>query len=135
MSLVLDCSVTMAWAFFDQADAVTDGILERVSNEGATVPTLWSLEVANVLLTAERRGRLTAGDSARFLELLGRLPIVVDSETATRAFLQTLHLARELGLSSYDAAYLELAARLDLPLATRDNRVLQAAAELGVRPA
>lgn len=135
MSLVIDCSVTMAWAFSDEADAVTDGVLERVTSEGATVPTLWSLEVANVLLTAERRGRLTAGDGARFLELLGRLPIVIDGETATRAFLQTLHLARELDLSSYDAAYLELAARLDLPLATLDNHLLEAAGVLGVKPA
>jgi len=133
VSLVIDCSLTMAWAFADEADETADAVLERVGERGAVVPALWPLEVANVLLTAERRGRLTGADSALFLDLLSRLPIAIDEQTASRAFLQTFHLGRELALSAYDAAYLELAARLDLPLATRDARLAEAARRLGVK--
>lgn len=125
----------MAWAFADEADETADALLAHVAHEGAVVPGLWPLEVTNVLLAAERRRRLTATDSARFLELLARLPIVVDEHTAARAFQQTFYLGRELGLSAYDAAYLELASRLELPLATRDGRLLEAARRFGVTPA
>jgi predicted nucleic acid-binding protein len=131
---VLDCSVAMAWCFEDEADAFADavlGALEEVDS-GALVPSIWPLEVANVLVTAERRGRSTPASSNRFLELLRALPVRVDAETGPRAFGQTLAFARDLGLSAYDAAYLELASRQGVPLATRDAKLKAACKRCGV---
>ena len=84
-------------------------------------PSLWRLEVANVLTVAERRGRITATDADRFLEMLARLGILID-EGNTSTWKATLSLARLTGLSAHDAAYLELAIRGGLPLATLDER-------------
>lgn len=99
----------------------------------AVVPAIWPLEVANVLLSAERRGRLTEAQSTRFVELLGALPIVMEQPSVDHILGSVLPLGRHHGLSAYDAVYLELAARLGLPLATRDERVITAAAAIGVR--
>lgn len=129
---VLDASVTFAWLFRDEADAGTDTLLDALRTHGARVPTLWWLEVANVLLVAERKGRLTAADAARFVALLERLPITIDRTTPERAANSVTALARAHRLSSYDAAYLELALREGLPLATRDKALREAAASLGV---
>ena len=122
---VLDCSVTMAWCFEDEADRYSDGVLTALSDASAVVPSLWPLEVANVLTVGERRGRLTAADSQRFLEHLAGLPITVDPAIPEAGELLTV--ARAHGLSAYDAAYLHLAIRTHLPVATRD-RTLRAAA-------
>lgn len=129
---VTDSSVTMAWCFEDEASAYADAILDRLVVEEAVVPALWPLEVANVLLVGERRARLTAADSARFLALLASLPITTDDETPQRALREILSLGREQRLSAYDAAYLELAMRLGIPLATQDDRLREAANHLGV---
>jgi predicted nucleic acid-binding protein len=129
---VLDASVALSWCFEDEADAAGDAVLRRLTTESASVPAIWPLEVTNVLLAAERRKRLTAAESARFLALVEALPIAVDAHTAARASREILVLARAHGLSSYDAAYLELAARSGLPLATRDRRLADAAASLGL---
>lgn len=131
--LVLDASVTMAWCFADEATAETWAILDRVKIEGAAVPALWPLEVGNILTQAERRQRTTPARINQFLEQLRTLPIQVDDETASRAWRETLALARTEGLTTYDAAYLELALRRGLPLATRDKALCQAAARNGVR--
>ena len=96
------------------------------------VPVLWHLEVGNVLAQAERRGRIAAGDIAARIELLRRLPITTDDETAGRALRDTLALAREHKLTTYDASYLELATRCGLPLATRDRELQEAAGRMGV---
>ena len=125
---VLDCSIAMAWCFADEADAVADSVLDRLSEDTALVPSVWPLEVANVLLVAERRDRITAAHAARFLDLLSALPIVVDETTQARAWGPVRSLGREHGLSSYDAAYLELAMRAGVPLASRDS-VLRSGAE------
>jgi predicted nucleic acid-binding protein len=130
--LVLDCSVTMAWCFEDECDELADAVLGRLADGEAWVPSLWPLEVANVLVAAERRRRLTAADSARFIELLMGLPIVVDDRSHERALSQVLAAARQLGLSVYDASYLELAMRLGATLATRDTQLRAAAAGAGV---
>jgi predicted nucleic acid-binding protein len=98
----------------------------------AYVPNLWPLEVANALLVGERRGRTTPADTARFLAILGTFPIAVDDETATRAWVETMHLARAHVLSAYDSSYLELAMRLGLPLATLDDKLKTAANAVGV---
>jgi predicted nucleic acid-binding protein len=131
-AFVLDASVAMSWCFEDEADAAGDAVLRRLASGRGVVPAIWPLEVVNVLLAAERRGRITPAASARFLALLHALPIEVDAHTAARAPREILVLARAHGVSSHDAAYLELASRTGVPLATRDVALGKAAGELGV---
>lgn len=129
---VLDASVALAWCFEDEADPAADALLRTLGPRTALVPGLWALEVTNVLIGAERRGRITPAETARFLRLLDELPIDVDAETPARAGREGLLLARAHGLSSYDAAYLELAVRRGVPLATRDRALAEAARSVGV---
>jgi len=129
---VLDCSVTMAWCFDDESTPYTDGVRDALAAARAVVPSLWCLEVANVLLVAERRDRLHKADATRFLALLQALPIAVDQESRQGALGEILDLAREHELSSYDATYLDLAIREGLPLATLDRRLEAAAVRAGV---
>ena len=129
---VLDCSVTMAWCFDDEATPYTDGVRDSLAEMRAVVPALWPLEVANATIVGERRKRLDEARSRRFLTLLEALPIVLDEETGKRAFADTIHLARTHQLSAYDAAYLELAIRRGLPLACLDGKLKAAAAAAGV---
>jgi predicted nucleic acid-binding protein len=129
---VLDTSVAVSWFFDDETGEYTAAVLESLTDWGAVVPSLWPLEVANVLLVAERRKRCSEAEAVRFIELLESLPITTDEATASRALYQTYQLAREYGLSSYDAAYLELAMRLGLPLATMDRQLADAAIRAGV---
>lgn len=129
---VLDCSVAMAWCFQDEVDEYADAVLEKLTEAPAVAPSLWPLEIANVLLVAERHGRVTVAHATRFLELLRSYPIEVDVETHVRAFGPTIALGREHGLSAYDGAYLELAMRLDLPLASRDQALIGAGERCGV---
>jgi predicted nucleic acid-binding protein len=135
---VLDCSVTMAWCFDDEATPYTDGVRDSLADVRAVVPSIWALEAANATIVGERRGRLDQARSRRFLVLLQALPIVLDEETGARAFSDIVHLARTHQLSAYDASYLELAIRRGLPLACLDGRLKTAATVAGVtlfRPA
>jgi predicted nucleic acid-binding protein len=129
---VVDSSIALTWCFEDEASPETDRLFERVRDDGAVVPGLWHLEVANVLLQAERRGRISRTDAARRLMLISDLPIATDQETTPRAWRETLLLARAENLTAYDAAYLELAERRGLPLMTRDTELGAAAKRLGV---
>lgn len=131
---VLDCSVTMAWFFEGEATPAMDSLLDRM-NEGmlAVVPQHWCLEVGNTLLLGERRKRASAADSAHFLGILNSLAIETDQETSARATSATLALARSEGLTLYDAAYLELAMRRKLPIATLDGELRTAARRSGVK--
>jgi predicted nucleic acid-binding protein len=131
-AIVLDGSVTMVWGFDDEADSYAEAVLDRMPDLQAFVPSVWPLEVANALLVGERRRRTTPADAARFLAILGTFPITVDADTAAHAWHETTHLARAHGLSSYDAAYLELAIRLGLPLASLDDKLKAAAVAVGV---
>ena len=131
-AFVLDGSVTMVWGFDGEADAYAEAILDRMPELQAHVPSLWPLEVANVLIVGERRNRITAADASRFLAILDAFPITVDDRTVAHAWSDTMHLARAHTLSAYDAAYLELAIRLGLPLACLDGRLKTAAAASGV---
>ncbi len=131
-TLVLDCSVTMAWCFEDENDEYADAVLDALATGRGIVPGIWSLEVANVLAVAERRRRLKEAESARFIELLSDLPILVDEGGHDRAFTAVLSLARSFGLSSYDAAYLDLAMRIGENLATRDEALRAACGQVGV---
>ncbi|MDQ7792035.1 MAG: type II toxin-antitoxin system VapC family toxin [Clostridia bacterium] len=130
---IVDCSVVMAWCFEDEADEYADSVLDLLADSETVVPSIWALEVANVLLVAERKKRLTKADSSRFVKLLRELPITIDQETPDRALSEILPVGRQLGLSAYDAAYLELAMREGIALATRDNGLKQAAQKCGVK--
>jgi predicted nucleic acid-binding protein len=129
---VLDCSVTIAWCFEDETNSYTDAVLKDLADTGAVVPSIWPLEVANVLLVAERRNKISKAQSRRFVELLQSLPIAVDDVSVARAWDGILSLAREQQLSAYDAAYLELAMREGLPIATSDMALKRAAIRCGV---
>lgn len=132
MTFVLDASVALSWAFADEGGEVSTRALERLRDDEAFVPALWALEVANGLLTAERRSRITPADAADFCRLLLSLPVAVDPAARRRSFDVLAPLARAHELTSYDSAYLELAARLAAPLATLDGRLRDAARDAGV---
>ena len=133
MEFVLDSSVTMSWFFDDEATAATDKLLDRLNSDGrAIVATHWALEVSNTLLMAERRKRSTVAESSHFIAILDALPIETDQETVSRASTSSMELARAQGLTLYDSAYLELAMRRSLPLATLDNQLRAAAKKTGV---
>jgi predicted nucleic acid-binding protein len=132
LSLVLDASMAIAWLFEDERTEAAVAVLRRVAAEGAVVPSLWRLEIANVLEVAVRRGRCDRPHVDRSLGRLGALPITADEETDSRAWSETLTLAREAGLTLYDAAYLDLALRRRLALASRDAALVVAARERGV---
>jgi len=127
---VLDCSVTMSWCFEDEKTSEGDRILDRLIQEESKgiVPSLWRLEVVNVLSVAERRGRLSTAQSLVFIDLLAELPIVVDETPPD--FKDILLLSRTYGLSAYDAACLDLANREQIPLATLDKKLKGAAQEM-----
>ncbi len=132
MNFVLDCSIAMAWCFEDEATEFTDSLLESLAQATAKVPSIWFLEVANVLAISERRGRTNQAKITKFLQLLRSLPIIVDVKTEEKAFTDVLTLARTHKLTSYDAAYLELALREGLPLATLDEGLKRVALNIGV---
>ena len=129
---VLDASIAASWCFADEAAPATGALLDRAQHEGAAVPGLFPLEIGNLLLQAERHGRPMPGGVGTRLQLLSELPIRIDSETAARALRETVLLARTEGLTTYDAAYLELALRTGLALATKDEALMRAARRLGV---
>ena len=129
---VLDTSVTMAWCFEDENNPYADAVLESLAENSAIAPEIWLLEVSNVLVVAERRKRMTKADSVRFQELLRELSIQVEHSTQQRIFGENLDLAREQNLSTYDAAYLDLAMRAGCSIATLDNALKEAAKRCGV---
>lgn len=127
---VVDNSVVMTWCFQDEANSYADAILNKLAKATAVVPPIWPLEVTNVLLVAERKGRLHEADSLRFLSLLSQLPIDVDRSWPERLMKDILSMGRAHNLSSYDASYLELAMRQGLPIATLDRNLLEAASQI-----
>lgn len=130
---VLDASVALAWCFPDESTLYVDAVRDSLRSARAFVPVIWPLEVTNVLLVGERRKRLTQEQGTRFIRLLRALPITIDGDEAHRRFLHETHaLARSTGLSSYDAAYLDLALVRDIPLATLDEKLSLAAMQVGV---
>lgn len=129
---VLDCSMTMAWCFEDEAQPRADAVLALLADREALVPGLWPLEVANVLAVCERRNRITAARIDEFVGMLGSLPIRIDGQTGRQGLDRTLALARAEQVTAYDAAYLELALREACPLATLDATMSRTAAKLGI---
>ena len=132
MAFVLDCSVTMAWVFPDEATEATNQLRDSLVESRAFAPSLWPVEVANVLLVATRRNRIRVDDWREIRASLEALPIEIDPVTTSRAWGASLELARTHRLSVYDAMYLELAMRLQLPLATLDRALHRAARTVGV---
>ncbi len=131
--LVPDASVTLTWCFEDEAIVWTDALLGNLrAGDEATVPAHWPVEVANAILIAIRRGRISRDKANRFLGDLRALPIRIDTESNGTAFDKAFKLAEQYNLTVYDAAYLELAIREALPLATLDDDLRQAARAAGV---
>ena len=128
----IDSSISIAWCFPDEQDEYSQAVLDALTSAQAFVPDLWHLEVANTLLVGERRKRSTQANTVTWLGFLAALPIAVDEETGLHAVGNTLNLARDHNLSAYDAAYLELAMRRGLPLATLDDKLKTAALAVGV---
>jgi len=132
VSLVIDSSVTLAWFFKDERTPATQQMLAQVVSSGAIAPSLWRLEVANALQMAVRRSRIDAAFRDAAITQLQALMINIDTETDTHAWTDTLHLAERHKLTLYDSAYLELALRLGLPLATLDRELRTAGNALGI---
>lgn len=132
-AFVVDCSVAMAWLFHDEATPKTAALLNRLATETALVPGWWFIEITNVLAMTERRGRITPTQSDAFIADLGKLGIERDDEAPDRAFTHLLALCRTHRLTSYDAVYLDLAVRRNLPLATLDGDLRKSARKLGIR--
>ncbi len=136
MRFVLDNSVTMRWFFSDGKPsdlAYADKVLADVKRWSSVVPVTWGLEVSNVLARAESKGQVTKAKTARFIKMLDDMNIAADKETFKYSMSDTLQLARTYKLSAYDASYLELALRLDIPLATIDEGLRKAAKKAGVK--
>lgn len=129
---VVDASVTLAWCFSDEAYDAAEDALGRLEHDEAIAPAIWPLEVANGLRTAERRGRMDLADLPRVRDLLLSLPVQVEGVELRTALGEVTEIARGLDLTAYDAAYLALAARRGLSLATVDDRLRRAAISAGV---
>jgi predicted nucleic acid-binding protein len=132
MSLVLDSSATLAWIYADETSEAVHRVFEIVAEEGALVPALWRLEVANSLTVAIRRGRIDVEFRNAALADLALLDVKTDPLTDAYGWTATIDLADRFGLTVYDAAYLELANRRSLPLATLDGELCAAGRALGV---
>lgn len=131
--IVIDASVALAWCFPDEANDYADGVLVALEDQTIIVPAVWPLEVANALLVGERRKRIRLPEVRRFVDLLKGLDIVVDAQPVADTVSNILPMAREYDLSSYDAAYLDVAVRQDVPLATLDGALQKAALKAGIK--
>jgi predicted nucleic acid-binding protein len=129
---VLDASVTAAWLFPDEFNAYVEGVLDRLRQSAATVPAIWGLEVANILLVAERRQRVTEAQTASFIQFLQDLPITIRDSIPVSAIPPILATGRRHDLSAYDSCYLQLCMIDSLPLATQDEQLRIAAEQAGV---
>ena len=132
MAFVLDCSVTLSWLLPDERSATTDALVDDLERTTAVAPAIWPYEVANALLVAQRRARIREDDLIRVRRALAALPIEVEAVASDHVLSAVSDLGRRLDITNYDAAYVELAARRRLPLATLDARLRKACAALKV---
>ena len=123
----------MTWCYPNEQSEYAYRVLDSLEQASVIVPAHWRLEIANAVLFGERKARLLPSDALRFFSLLDGLSIILDTQTSARSFTATLGLARNYKLTSYDAAYLELAIRENLVLATLDAPLRKAAEAAGVR--
>lgn len=129
---MVDASIALAWVFPGEGTSRTDELLDRVEETGGVVPRIWAMEVANALLVAERRGRQTEAETSRVGQYLAGLNLAEAEDPGVLALTTLVPLARQHHLTVYDAAYLHLAIRLDLPLATNDEALASAARDVGL---
>lgn len=132
MAFVLDCSVTLTWLLPDERADTTDALADTLEHTWAVVPAIWPYEVANALLVAQRRARIGESDLTRMRQALALLPIEVETVASGQVWTDVSALGQRLSLTIYDAAYLELAARRRLPLATLDAQLRRACSTLDV---
>jgi predicted nucleic acid-binding protein len=132
LSFVLDSSLSLAWCFEDEQTPAVMALLDRIIETGASAPLLWPLEVLNALFAAERRRRIDGPRRQRLAAFLRDLPVTLDGETAVQAWEATTRLAERFRLTTYDAAYLELAHRRRLPLTSLDRELRVPASTIGV---
>jgi len=130
---VIDASLALAWCFPDEASEYADGVLVALEGRTVMVPPVWALEITNAVLVAERRKRAKLADVRRFVELLGGLTIIEQSQTVIDTVSSVLPLARQYGLSAFDAAYLDVAVRQGAPLATLDSTLERAGRSAGIK--
>jgi predicted nucleic acid-binding protein len=131
--IVIDASVALAWCFPDEASDYADYVLVALEGHSILVPTLWPIEITNALLVAERRNRVKQSTIRQFVALLNGLTVLLVSQSVTESVSNVLPLAREYNLSAYDAAYLDVALRHGIPLATLDNNLQKAGAKAGIK--
>ena len=130
---MVDASVALAWCFPDEASAYADAVLVALEGRTVIVPAVWALEITNAVLVAERRKRVKQAEVRRFVQLLGGLTIIEQSQRVADTVTNVLPLAREYDLSSYHAAYLDVAVRQGAPLATLDSTLEKAGRSAGIR--
>lgn len=126
MPFVLDSSVALAWVLPDEANPALDHVCDRLIDDVARVPPVWPLEIGNASLISVKRGRLTDRDVSQLIPELRALPVEIDATSTERALEETLSLAKTYDLTTYDASYLELAKRRDMPLAILETKLRQA---------
>ena len=129
--IVVDASTALAWCFPDESSEYADAVLVALEGKTVLVPSIWPMEIANALLVGERAKRLRQPEIRRFTALLEAISPDLDSQAAGEHIANVLPIARECGLSAYDAAYLELAVRHAAPLATLDAKLRKAAKQAG----
>ena len=132
MTLVVDSSICLAWCFEDERTPLALSVADRIVDGHAWVPSLWRYELANGLLAAERRGRVSSAWRIAMMENFSALDIRCDRDADDHVFGATAQLADRYRLTVYDAAFLELAQRRRLPLATLDGALAQASKDAGV---
>jgi predicted nucleic acid-binding protein len=132
MPFVLDASMTMSWCFADESTPYGRSVLAELFDSYAEVPALWPYEIANVLAINEKRKRISESASIEFLQTLSGLDVRIDTSFPVVDGMTLLPLVRRYGLTAYDAAYLELAKRKGLPLATYDKELIAAASVEGI---
>lgn len=130
--LILDSSATLAWIYGDETTEAIRGVFDAIADNGALVPVLWRLEVANSLTMAVRKRRIDPDFRRAALADLALLDITTDPQTDSYAWTEPLNLADQFRLTVYDAAYLELTRRRMLPLATLDHELRTAATAIGL---
>lgn len=130
--IVLDASLTGAFFFEDEADPRVDQIMRRCAEAGAMAPSIWIVEIANIFRMAVRRKRITAEQRTAYFDRLRTIGVQIDVTSGDLAWLELTRLADLHDLTVYDAAYLELALRRQVPLATLDRELAAAAQREGV---
>jgi predicted nucleic acid-binding protein len=121
--IAVDASVALAWCFPDEASDYADSVLLAVENQTVIVPAIWAVEITNALLVGERRKRIRQPEVRRFIDLMSSLSVFEDGQPFADTVSNVLPLARDYDLSAYDAAYLDVAVRHEIPLATLDVAV------------